>query len=346
MSIRISQLPAGSAPTGTEPIPAVQGGNTVSLTATQVNQVPSVNIPAPGSGVCRTLNGAGGSPTETLIGSTTAGASFGLRVQAGTTVADKAIDILNSALTQQFLQVFGDGSFNLGWNGNFNSVFFSGDGTNGGVTLSGSNARDGLRIGATTTGAGQNVLNLVGSTSVGNSHGLKISAGTSNTDDAINVTNATGGTTLIKLKGDGTLQGHGPLANAAVDLTGDNGSWTGTLSGGLVANPTGTVKWERNGSIVHVWIDANITNTSSAVTDLTLSGLPVAITPSSNRTVPCFGVVNAGVLSVLGMATIQTGNTVLLQVTGTGPPLAALVNSYTNSGTKGLAAGWSITYGL
>jgi hypothetical protein len=67
--------------------------------------------------VALTATGVAGSYGVTVQGSATSGNSFGLLVQAGTTSADQAFAVLNTGASIGLFRVFGDGSFNLGFNG-------------------------------------------------------------------------------------------------------------------------------------------------------------------------------------------------------------------------------------
>lgn len=152
-----------------------------------------------------------------------------------------------------------------------------------------------------------------------------------------------------------SISGYGPTAAAVVDMTPDKGSWPATISGGFTSNPTGTVKWERQGTQVSVWVDANITGTSNATTDLTISGVPAEITPTSLRCCFCYCIENATGVTYAGIAAVSSSNTILVSLLlplngatniGIGAAAGSNANTFTNSGTKGVLAGWSITYSL
>ncbi len=142
------------------------------------------------------------------------------------------------------------------------------------------------------------------------------------------------------------LLGRGPVAAALVDMTPDKGSWTTTVSGPWIAgnNVTTTAKWERQGSQVTVWIDTSGTQTATSAATIALSALPAAITPSSNRVVPCFEVEDNG-STIQGFAFVNTTNTIGIQracVSGTS--IAGC--SFSGAGATGVLATWSITYSL
>ena len=160
------------------------------------------------------------------------------------------------------------------------------------------------------------------------------------------------GIALLQFNPTGTaMSGFGPTAAAFVDMTPDKGSWTTTLSGPWVVgnNPTGTLKWERQGTQVTVWCDAGITQNVTAPAAITASGLPAAITPSSNRMVVCL-VQNGSSPAMLGMVTVNSGGTMTIQpgvtVTGANPVNIQMQFQFSATGFAGLSTGWSITYSL
>lgn len=113
------------------------------------------------------------------------------------------------------------------------------------------------------------------------------------------------------------------------------GSFTGTLTG-FTANPTGTVNYQRVGKIVTLWITAAITATSNATT-MTMTGLPSVIQTGSAVYGAATGITNNGVNGLTGTASVNVGTITfdLRDATAVG---------FSSSGTKGLTAGWSVTY--
>lgn len=116
------------------------------------------------------------------------------------------------------------------------------------------------------------------------------------------------------------------------------GSETGTLTG--VASGSGTIKWRKDGRNVTLTADSAITGTSND-TGLTITGaVPVGIRPTINRYI-CCPVTDNGVVAGAG----------LVEVTAAGVLVFSLLSGasysqsgFTASGTKGLRAGWSVTY--
>lgn len=140
------------------------------------------------------------------------------------------------------------------------------------------------------------------------------------------------------------ISGWGPVAAAQVDMTPDKGSWTTTASGPF--SGSGTLKWERQGTQVTVWADANITGTSGTAASLTFSALPASITPSSQRAVSCSFAVVAATNLVKGTVTVNTNNTLVVSLDGFTTPFVTTGNTFPSSGTVGIFAGWSINYSL
>jgi hypothetical protein len=202
--------------------------------------------------------------------------------------------------------------------------------------------------------ASQAPLNTISPNSAGVSFGPSFTAGTTSADYALLVNNAAGGN-LLKVRGDNliqmgisgsAIQGYGTTAAGFVDMTPDKGSWVTTLSGPWVSgnNPTGTLKWERQGTQVTIWCDATIAQTATITTSITASGLPAEITPSSARNVACSQLANNSV-QVMGYAQVNTNNTLTLgPITGAGG--IVVPTNFSNAGSAGIIAGWSITYSL
>lgn len=115
-------------------------------------------------------------------------------------------------------------------------------------------------------------------------------------------------------------------------------TFTGTLTG-YAANPTGTVSYFKANNIVTLSIAANISGTSNS-SNLTMSGLPAAVTPTNARTGICaFGIDNG--VSCMVSFQVTAVNTIIFS-----PFLAGTFSTWTTSGTKGLAANWFIVYPL
>ena len=137
-------------------------------------------------------------------------------------------------------------------------------------------------------------------------------------------------------------------SNATEVAVTSSGTFTGTLSTGFAVAPTGTVNYRKINNVVTLWINSAIGGTSNG-TGLEMTGLPAGIRPTTAKTVPtaalednsnfqCCGevdIINSGKLTFRISRTDLTANFVRNSASG-----------FTNSGGKGLAAGWTITYGL
>jgi hypothetical protein len=153
--------------------------------------------------------------------------------------------------------------------------------------------------------------------------------------------------TLIYYNSSGFIVGLGPVSQTFNDMTADNSFWDATFTGGFASSLNGDLYWERNGKIACVNAQVQLVQTSNAATDITISGLPAAVTPAFNRFVPCM-VHNGGTPGYLGMATVSTAGTILLQIIQFqgGNVVGAVANGWITSGAKGVDVGWQLTYGL
>lgn len=115
-----------------------------------------------------------------------------------------------------------------------------------------------------------------------------------------------------------------------------NDAYTGTVNG-LTAGVTGSVAYRRVGHIITLQISSNIQGTSNS-TGMSLSAVPTAIRPSLQITVPCANLIDNGVV-VGGWATIATSGLVTFGIGVNGDAAG-----FTGSGTKGISAGWTISY--
>jgi hypothetical protein len=122
-----------------------------------------------------------------------------------------------------------------------------------------------------------------------------------------------------------------------------SGSFTGEITG-VVGTVTGTVNYRRVNNVVTLYLNAALTGTSDALT-LTLEGIPVAIRPVSSRVVPTDLVDDANEL--LGVAVVDSTGEIEFYLYATNTVtnrVAVTTNTFTNSGTKGLNSGWTLSY--
>ncbi len=160
----------------------------------------------------------------------------------------------------------------------------------------------------------------------------------SNYADAINIGHATDTTITRVSAGVIAVEGVTVATTAA-------GSFTGTLTG-MSGATTGTVKYRVTGNIAYVWVESGITGTSNT-TAMTMTGMPAAARPGFTvAPVSCNNIVDNG-NNFVGGAGVATGGTItfsLLRSSGSNYITNDAV--FTGSGTKGLQAGWSISYPL
>lgn len=151
----------------------------------------------PASGVGVTINAKANVFGEIVNGSSTSGQSFGLEILAGTTSADNPLLVANQANTATFLEIFGDGHGSLGPGGSQGLTWTA----NGAFTIA---APAIAAVALTIDGpANQNCLQMQGSSTSGQSFGLRIDAGTTSADWAIRA-GSQGGTQYFLVAGDGS----------------------------------------------------------------------------------------------------------------------------------------------
>lgn len=115
-------------------------------------------------------------------------------------------------------------------------------------------------------------------------------------------------------------------------------SFEATLTG-MAASTVGTVEWQLNNNVATLLLPSALTGTSNATT-MTMTGLPADVTPSANRTLPVFYGVDNGASAFVSGTVANTG-VISFFIASSGGAAA-----FTNTGTKGLGAGWSISYPL
>lgn len=285
------------------------------------------SIPAPSSaGVGLTVTGISNSYTETIQSGATSSQGFGLRVQAGTNSSDVSVLVNNAANNASYFEVGGAGGVIVGNPANATSS--AGNLSMGGISSPLLRIQDSgvkgviLDLQATNTGININ-SNFV-------------------TGPVQNINLQSNGTTVFSVGTTSapTLQGYGPTAAGLVDMTPDKGTFTATITGCTTA-PTGTATWSKNGNQVTIFLPG-ITCTSNT-TALTYTGLPAALEPVTTQNINLSTLVNnTGIVS--GWAQMANGSTsITFSVAAVGGFVAA---NWTNSGSKGLAGGATISYTL
>ncbi len=120
------------------------------------------------------------------------------------------------------------------------------------------------------------------------------------------------------------------------------GLFTATLSG-MTGSVTGNIDYTISGGECTLYSSGNILGTSNA-TSMTMTGIPAICRPTTQVNVLCSDLVDNGI-SVIGSAGIGTGGSMVLApfaVSGT----KVIPGAFVNSGSKGISAGWSVSYPL
>lgn len=145
------------------------------------------------------------------------------------------------------------------------------------------------------------------------------------------------------------LVSAGNLASPSWGPAGLSGQSLLTLSGALSSNPTAIFNWQTNGGFATIWCDGGASNTPTGPDDIIISVLPAQIRPSSNRIVMVSDLINSTSTGYFGRATVTPAGGIFISLassTTPGQPARTLTGSWSTSGTKGIAPGWSITYSL
>ena len=130
-------------------------------------------------------------------------------------------------------------------------------------------------------------------------------------------------------------------------ITGSTGSFTGTLTG-YASGPTGTVSYTIANGVVTLYLAAGISGTSNS-SAMTMTGLPVAVRPSSARGFCCTDVSDNGNSNMQAGGVVGTGGTITFNLWVTNAVTNRVTRdpaAFTGSGTKGLISQWQISYPL
>lgn len=119
------------------------------------------------------------------------------------------------------------------------------------------------------------------------------------------------------------------------------GSFTGTLTG-MTGSTTGTVHYQRIGNRVTLWVASSITGTSND-SIMTMTGLP-AVIQSTGSLVPSVSLIDSGTQCAGLVSAANTLSFFLYEDDALSTRILASGAGFTSSGTKGLSAGWTITY--
>lgn len=237
-----------------------------------------------------TVNAPSGGVALTVGGTATSGASPTMVInQNYLSVVDGTHEVLYGVFSNGgFVGTFSNHEFDIRTNNTQRVVF----GASGNVAINAPSSGIALAVSGLNN---QSSLQVTGAATASQSFGITNSAGTNSSDWSALFNDATGSVNYLKVRGDGAIQGRGPVAAALVDMTPDTGTFTVSATG-LTTVPTGTATWARIGKLVTINIPA-ITGTSNATT-FTLTGLPSAIQPATITSTLCIGspVTNNGTL--------------------------------------------------
>ena len=173
-----------------------------------------------------TIYGAAGTYTELQQGSRISGQSFGPLISAGTTSTDSCFSCLNASGTVNYLFIAGDGHGSLATNMTWD--------VHGAFTIATPTAGTALTIYGTQSVSNE-AFTVYGSTTTGKSLGVFIQAGTTSTDTALYVRNATGSQNFLTMYGDGHGFMGGPTGGSlAWDA---NGAFTIATPSSASVNP-------------------------------------------------------------------------------------------------------------
>ncbi len=135
------------------------------------------------------------------------------------------------------------------------------------------------------------------------------------------------GAGLANWRGSGNVKVNTSRVQTALipDQFGDTGLFVGTLTG-CTTSPSSSINYRRVGDVVTLDLPA-ITGTSNATT-ATLTGMPVSIRPTAQRS--AVGTVTDNGINLLGRVIVETSGVLTLNV--------AAATAFTNTGTKGVQA--------
>jgi hypothetical protein len=193
--------------------------------------------------------------------------------------------------------------------------------------------------------------------------GLRVQAGTNASDYSFLINNASNGTTLFEVFGDGgtvvgsptggsqgvgTVNATGLFVNGAATTTQTSGTFTGTLTG-MTGSVTATFKWRKiGGSLVTLFLatGTDLTGTSNT-TAMTLTGLPAAIQPAIQVCFYNASVEDNGGSEAANNCIAASGSTVTFTPAQVNAAPGKVVGGvFTASGTKGLTGPWQMIYDL
>lgn len=232
----------------------------------------NITFNAPSSGKTLQINVLDNTTIFDINSTTTANGYFGTFSRAGT--ASGYIGVGPALFTGGALTDFGlasNGAFRISSNsGTTTNILIAGTGA---VSIAAPASGNALSVAGVVN---SNAIQIQGSASAGGSFGLRIFAGTNNTDVAFDVLNSASSVNYFRVLGNGQILGAGPVAASLVDMTPDRSTFPITYTG-MTATTTGTAVFSRQGNQVTLTLPA-LTGTSNS-TSFTATGLPASLQP-------------------------------------------------------------------
>jgi hypothetical protein len=165
------------------------------------------------------------------------------------------------------------------------------------------------------------------------------------------VTAPSGAANLVYATPNGSSGGATLRALVSADIPGGTvlssaGTFTGTMTG--LTAVSGLVNFNITGNICSLYTTVGLFGTSTS-NSLSMTGLPANVRPLNQQICICW-VIDNSISEVLALAGISAGGSVVNFNRGVVTGTAVLLNSGTSftggPGTKGISAGWMITYPL
>jgi len=323
--IKISQLPAGTTPTGVELFPAVQSSNTVSLTLNQVVALTITNLNA------------------TTIGNLWSGCSTLTALFYGgvcqQVVQSIAVGTMPTGFTASVSQAGNIWTTNISYTAGQSANQFL-------ATPNGGSGPLGLR---TIVGSDIPATNLASNANGGVTGILQASNGGCGTSTLLACITAllpaqTGfnGYAL-------TTNGSGTLSWQNSTVTQTSGTFATQISG-CSSGGSGTLHYNKTGNIASIYSNGTISCNGSATTaNFTMNSVPAAINPTNSQIVPCMMILAAATTGISGYCQVSANTITVWTAVWNSAFIVqgSLSSGYFASGvTRGIAAGFSLTYPL
>lgn len=259
----------------------------------------------------------------------------------------------NAANTRSLLIIADAGTVTFGNTTDNPTYGFTGTGatTFGGITnvVGGSASGPGLRFTGTTTGLYQIGGTTLGLTSNGVNAGSLTAVNATFNEVILSTSGSTFGSPTGGVQGTGTVNTTGLFINGvgvpSATAPGASGSFTGTLSG-FGSATTGTVNYYITGGVVTLYILAAISGTSNG-TGMTMTGLAGAVTPVHAQGITTSSQMEDATAQCMGAGVVDNSGTITFQKAAvSGTAIIFNTSGWTNTGTKGLLATWTVQYTL